>query len=249
MLKKVTGLSVKDFELLVSLGVFNDALMNDVVYKFRRYKDASLSYAGIERHAYDAKVGLFDTSLSQADYEDLKQRDSLLSFDGHLRNREDGAIIENEMIDDRNENQKADVISTRKPLPKRAVDVIEIPGFAATVRANAEDMIENDKVKGASVSDGNQKADNCVDKSREVANDKPIVTQEQLDALTPGDTVFHKAFGRGNIIYLDDDYIEVTFANDDKKKKPSRKFMFPSSFYQELCGLSRSDDNKWTKRL
>lgn len=47
LFKKVTGLSVKDFELLVSLGVFNDSLMNDAVYKFKRYEDASLSYTGI----------------------------------------------------------------------------------------------------------------------------------------------------------------------------------------------------------
>ena len=47
LFKKVTGLSVKDFELLVSLGVFNSALMNDAVYKFKRYEDASLEYTGI----------------------------------------------------------------------------------------------------------------------------------------------------------------------------------------------------------
>ena len=42
LFKKVTGLSVKDFELLVSLGVFNDSLMNDAVYKFKRYEDAAI---------------------------------------------------------------------------------------------------------------------------------------------------------------------------------------------------------------
>jgi hypothetical protein len=40
---------VKDFESLVSLGVFNSALMNDAVYKFKRYEDASLSYTGINK--------------------------------------------------------------------------------------------------------------------------------------------------------------------------------------------------------
>ena len=65
LFKRVTGLAVRDFELLVSLGVFNDSVMNDAVYKFRRYEDASLSYTGIERHAYDASVGLFDTALSR----------------------------------------------------------------------------------------------------------------------------------------------------------------------------------------
>ena len=50
LFKKVTGLGVKDFELLVSLGVFNSALMNDAVYKFKRYEDASLVYVGIDKH-------------------------------------------------------------------------------------------------------------------------------------------------------------------------------------------------------
>ena len=39
LFKKVIGLTQKDFELLVSLGVFNSALMNDAVYKFKRYED------------------------------------------------------------------------------------------------------------------------------------------------------------------------------------------------------------------
>jgi hypothetical protein len=45
LFKKVTGLTVQDFELLVSLNIFNDVLMNDAVYKFKRYEDASLEYA------------------------------------------------------------------------------------------------------------------------------------------------------------------------------------------------------------
>ncbi len=68
LFKKVTGLSVRDFELLVSLGVFNSVLMNDAVYKFKRYEDASLEYVGINRHA-GQDVGLYDTVLSRRDYE------------------------------------------------------------------------------------------------------------------------------------------------------------------------------------
>ncbi|MFZ2633240.1 MAG: GIY-YIG nuclease family protein [Desulfosalsimonadaceae bacterium] len=67
LFRKVTGLSVKDFELLVSLGVFNSALMNDAVYKFKRYEDASLSYTGINRHEGE-DIGLYDTVLSKTDY-------------------------------------------------------------------------------------------------------------------------------------------------------------------------------------
>ncbi len=67
LFKKVTGLYVRDFELLVTLGVFNSALMNDAVFKFKRYEDASLTYVGINRHEED-EVGLYDTVLSAADY-------------------------------------------------------------------------------------------------------------------------------------------------------------------------------------
>ena len=59
---------MKDFELLVILGVFNSALMNDAVYKFKRYEDASLSYTGINKHEGE-EVGLYDTVLSTKDYQ------------------------------------------------------------------------------------------------------------------------------------------------------------------------------------
>ncbi|WP_457594013.1 GIY-YIG nuclease family protein [Hydrogenimonas sp.] len=67
LFKKVTGLSVEDFELLVSLNVFNSALMNDAVDKFKRYEDASLEYLGINKHDGE-EIGLFDTVISAEDY-------------------------------------------------------------------------------------------------------------------------------------------------------------------------------------
>jgi len=67
LFKKVTGLTVKEFELLVSLDVFNSALMNDAVYKFKRYEDPSLVYAGINRHEGE-DIGLYDTVLRPSDY-------------------------------------------------------------------------------------------------------------------------------------------------------------------------------------
>ena len=71
LFKKVTGLTVKDFELLVSVGIFNDGLMNQAVYNFKRYEDASLEYTGINRHKDDEDVGLFSTVISKEDYEDM----------------------------------------------------------------------------------------------------------------------------------------------------------------------------------
>ncbi|MCI0500345.1 MAG: restriction endonuclease, partial [Epsilonproteobacteria bacterium] len=70
LFKKVTGLAVKDFELLVSLGVFNSSLMNDAIYKFKRYEDSSLDYTGINKHAGE-DVGLWDTSISSKEYEEI----------------------------------------------------------------------------------------------------------------------------------------------------------------------------------
>ena len=67
---------------------------------------------------------------------------------------------------------------------------------------------------------------------KEEPKPEPTVTQEQLDELEPGDTVFHKAFGCGRIIDIDEACIDVTFDSDDKKK-PSRKFLFPGSFVKE----------------
>ena len=84
LFRKVTGLEVADFELLVSLGVFNDALMNDAVYKFRRYEDSSLVYTGINRHEGE-RVGLFDTSLSEFDYLEAKQHESTITPEGFAK--------------------------------------------------------------------------------------------------------------------------------------------------------------------
>ena len=76
LFRKVTGLTVKDFELLVSLNIFNEGLMNDAVYKFKCYEDSSLSYTGIDRHEGEG-VGLFNTVLSAEDYKDLAEAQGL----------------------------------------------------------------------------------------------------------------------------------------------------------------------------
>ena len=70
LFKKVTGLSVVDFNMLCSLGVFNAPLMNDAIFKFKRYEDASLTYTGINKHISD-EVGGWDTTIRRAQYEKL----------------------------------------------------------------------------------------------------------------------------------------------------------------------------------
>lgn len=61
----VTGLTVKDFHLLVDLTVFNTEQMNQAVFAFRRYEDASLRYTGIESHEGLSHYGLYDTVVAK----------------------------------------------------------------------------------------------------------------------------------------------------------------------------------------
>jgi hypothetical protein len=61
LFQSVTGLTVQDFHLLVRLKVFNTEQMNQAVFAFRRYEDASLRYTGIESHEGLSHYGLWDT--------------------------------------------------------------------------------------------------------------------------------------------------------------------------------------------
>ncbi len=60
----VTGLTVADFHLLVRLRVFNTERMNEAVFAFRRYEDASLRYTGINSHEGLTHYGLYDTVVA-----------------------------------------------------------------------------------------------------------------------------------------------------------------------------------------
>jgi hypothetical protein len=65
LFRTVTGLTVKDFQLLVSLNVFNSTHMDQAVFAFRRYEEASLSYTGIDSHEGLTHYGLFETVVQK----------------------------------------------------------------------------------------------------------------------------------------------------------------------------------------
>lgn len=69
LFKQVTGLTVDDFHLLVNLGVFNSIHLNQAVFAFRRYEDASLSYTGIRSHKDLRNVGLYDTVVALEEFD------------------------------------------------------------------------------------------------------------------------------------------------------------------------------------
>jgi hypothetical protein len=65
LFQAVTGLTVQDFHLLVRLRVFNTEQMNQAVFAFRRYEDASLRYTGIESHSGLTHYGLYTTVVAR----------------------------------------------------------------------------------------------------------------------------------------------------------------------------------------
>ena len=74
LFRKVTGLYVEDFSLLEKLNIFNGALMNDAVFKFKRYEDSSFDYAGEALNRYreeEKRVGGFNTSLTAEEHKKL----------------------------------------------------------------------------------------------------------------------------------------------------------------------------------
>ena len=67
LFQKVTGLTIADFELLVSIGIFNEKVMNESVYAFKRFEDSSLSYTGISKHN-EIVIGGFSSKTSRTEY-------------------------------------------------------------------------------------------------------------------------------------------------------------------------------------
>ncbi len=289
LFKKVTGLSVKDFELLVSLGVFRDSVMNDAVYKFRRYEDASLSYTGIEKHSYDARMGLFDTSLTMADFELMAKQDTLLDETGrmvrgtstvehvdlpkpgtvtHVREKKEAGAVRaggTTPVPMAGTANATPPTATQATPAKRdwIVNAIEEQGLKfVDLRETSEGNLwvigggELDNVmkqlakRGASFEftfRGNKATvgnpgwwiSGYPEEAEEPAPAAAAPTDAQLAALEVGDTVFHKAFGYGEVVDIDREggFIDVILGVDKHGKPKQRKFKFPNAFDQGLLAL------------
>ena len=110
LFKKVTGLSVEDFNMLCSLGVFNAPLMNDAIFKFKRYEDASLTYTGINKHV-DDEVGGWDTTIRKTQYEKLfyNQQSSMTDVDYSAYTRS------SEPVDNKRTEQQRTAVKVEQP--------------------------------------------------------------------------------------------------------------------------------------
>ncbi|MGN0653578.1 MAG: GIY-YIG nuclease family protein [Oscillospiraceae bacterium] len=70
LFKKVTGLTVKDFDNLCEIGLFDPEKMNQGIFGFRRYENSSLNYTGIDMHDGE-DVGGWDTVLKREEFDAL----------------------------------------------------------------------------------------------------------------------------------------------------------------------------------
>lgn len=188
LFKKVTGINVKDFELLVSLGVFNGPLMNDAVYKFKRYEDASLEYTGINKHE-SLDIGLWDTVISTSDYEEMFriQQASL----GSLSRRPNSVQAKAKVQRDKKEPEARTNKKAKTPIKKEKEPVVYEIG---------EEIKEYNY---------GQK------KEPQSKGDKEI---DYMKVITPETTVGHKKFGDGQIIMIDqkNNRISVRFKIGEK---------------------------------
>ncbi len=164
LFRKVTGLTLSDFDLLVSLGVFNRELMNDAVYKFKRYEDSSLSYTGINTHEGE-NVGGFDTVITESTFRNM-------------------------------------------------VPMVDLSSTPSQPIVGQEKEDEKDEVK-------DERNNDFSDDGNEEVNDEESAPWLSYKV---GDTVMHKSFGSGIITSLDDKYIWIRFATNE------RKFFFPQCF-------------------
>lgn len=192
LFKRVTGLNVKDFELLVSLGVFNGGLMNDAVYKFKRYEDSSLSYTGIDKHEGEA-VGGYDTVLSREEYDRLfgSQQITISEVAQVFDDLPDIEIDRNSTDDDEDDTDETPPTEAASIPKKQPVTVIK-QATSQTITAPLVPLVT-------------------------VKSSPPQKIAIDLSGVRVGATVKHKSFGDGKIIKFERDLIVVSFGTAEKK--------------------------------
>jgi hypothetical protein len=200
LFKKVTGLDVQDFEMLCSIGVFNASLMNDAIFKFKRYEDSSLSYTGIDKHA-GKDIGGWDTVLKKEEYEQLFYNQQA-TMKAPVTEQPESVV---EMPDP-------------KPITKTAP--------VSTIQPKASYVTGQFGVKPIVSMVTSQKAND----SSKVQNTPPVQKNEDpridLTGVVEGAAVIHKSFGPGTVTNLDKakKHIRVKFSVGEKT------FIFPDAF-------------------
>ena len=243
LFKKVTGLSVKDFELLVSLGVFNDSLMNDAVYKFKRYEDASLSYTGIDRHEGEDRGG-WDTVLSDADYNKMFTLQQA-SMEAPAPSPDD-LPAKPYFSPDEDEPKPA---PAKNSAPQPTKPIISFGGFTPKINTAQSTQASGSKIHKPSNSYTPRPAAGTpgsftprpASVGAGIGMAKPSFGLNSTPAQQPkppakvdvkvGSKVKHKAFGVGTVTAFAKDTISVRFDGMEKK------FQFPAALMQGYLSL------------
>ena len=229
LFKRVTGLEVKDFNLLCELNVFNAPLMNDAVYQFKRYEDDSLEYTGLPSRHKKQPVGLYDTVLSAEDYEELdRSRQAGMVFDGYLARELPDAPPPEVSDEDEDEDEDKAMLVVRSP---RAC-------------AQSEDALESLSAPSASAPAPQVKASSSAahqpPPAPPVAKPAAPVAPARLhvvvdtSGVAEGTPVYHRSFGRGVVSAIEGDIIRVDFGAGFKVKA----FIFPAAFSEGFLHLS-----------
>lgn len=202
LFRKVTGLDVIDFEMLCSLGVFNASLMNDAIFKFKRYEDSSLSYTGIDKHEGKA-IGGWDTVINRTEYDQLFYNQQATMLADTINQVEDVDEEENDGI------------------------ILEVTSNVNTQPIYPADTEDNSQLY-AKVAEPENPFKRISEKPKPVAKSEPVkqVTQINLTKVVEGATVYHQRFGKGTVIniYKDNKYLWIKFDAGEKR------FVFPDSF-------------------
>lgn len=201
LFKKVTGLNVKDFELLVSLNVFNGPLMNDAVYKFKRYEDSSLSYTGIDKHEGE-NVGGYDTVLTSDEYKNLfaSQQLSMTAITQGFDDLPDVAID----FGSDDEDEEEDIPATTRSRP------------SVNTRMIKPEVRNNVPVH----SNGRTSSTPTLIQSKPIEAPKSTI---DTSGIKRGSPIIHKTFGKGTVVKITDDKITVAFG------KAEKMFVFPDA--------------------
>lgn len=215
LFKKVTGLDVKDFQLLCSLNVFNEGKMNEAVLGFRRYEDSSLSYTGINKHEGE-KVGLFATVLSREDYDAMSTQlsSSMIADKVSEKDIPTSNPFFSAITDDFDEEFEEPIIVKEKSAKVDPLDSIkEIPHS------------NNPYLKQSTQSNrGFTSVSSANNKQQSIKSN----IEFEIDKLVVGAKVQHKAFGVGEIVEITNNVVHVKFG--DSISKFQTPFAFTNGF-------------------
>ena len=210
LFKKVTGLDVKDFELLCSLGVFNASLMNDAIFKFKRYEDSSLSYTGIDKHE-GKDIGGWDTVLKREEYEQLFYNQQATMAAPKVEQPETVKTSEEELPSVKKEEPKPKIVKISDSVYQKPKNPFVSGQYGVTPTATM--------VAEGSMPYGTKKPQPPTQQNQEKV-------ELDLSAVKEGATVTHKTFGKGTVTMLDkaQKHIRVRFNVGEKM------FIFPDAF-------------------